>query len=228
LKFKCIIVEDEPISLGILEKYCSKNSGVELCGSFSSAKDALEFLRTHTIDLVFLDVIMPDINGFEFLDQLEIMPSIILTTSKTEFAYTAFQYHVSDYLKKPFSFQRFNEAVSKLKGVIDTTEKKDNVIFIKSKGKYQKLKSTNILYVESMGDYVKYVTTDNSYIAHSTLKASEEKLDAAIFTKIHRCYIVNINKITNYKDNAVFIDNHELSVSKTYKTDLLTKLRIQI
>src|SRR6476661_332726 len=177
MKMKAVIVDDEPIARSFLERFCEKAGNLAVVGSFGSAETALGYLCDNEVDILFLDVEMPGDSGFQLLNNLIIMPKVILTTSKTDYAYDAFQYHVTDYLKKPFSYLRFQESVNK--AVMGMMEKKDSGkkedIFIKADGMLTRLSYEDILYIESIGDYVKYCTVDKKYIAHSTLKSVEEK-----------------------------------------------------
>jgi DNA-binding LytR/AlgR family response regulator len=228
LKISCIIVEDEPLSSNILERYCSKHPDLELAASFPAAEPALEFLKTTETSIVFLDVQLPGINGFEFLDQLPFSPKIILTTSDTSFAFTAFQYHVTDYLKKPISYPRFEAAVAKAMsaGILQDAGKSGNDLFIRSEGKYVRMNYADILYIESMGDYVKYVTPTGEHITHNTLKNAFTTLDHQQFMKVHRCYIVRLEKVTDVTDKVLRVGTIEIPVSKNCKTELQQRLHI--
>jgi DNA-binding LytR/AlgR family response regulator len=228
MKPKAIIVDDEPLARSFLERYCEKNGNLEVAGSFPSATTALEFLKLNEIDILFLDVEMPDITGFQMLDQLQYMPKIILTTSKTDYAFDAFQYNVADYLKKPFTFNRFQEAVSKVidKDVVTKTEAKQDDIYIKSEGKFTRLNYHDILYIESVGDYVKYITNSKHYLTHSTLKAVEEKMNRDHFMKVHRSYIVNLHKIKDIQDYSLVIEGKVIPISKVHKPDVMQRIKV--
>src|SRR6476659_1248690 len=154
---KTVIVEDEPLSRKLLETYCEKSGQIKLCGSYVTDDEALGFLQQEKIELLFLDIEMPGINGFELLDQMSYMPRVILTTSKTEYAFTAFQYDVVDYLKKPIQYNRFLSALQKAKKPQGEEESEADSFYIKSSGKFIKLKYSEVLFIESLGDYVKYV-----------------------------------------------------------------------
>ena len=156
------------------------------------------------------------------------MPKVILTTAKTDYAYNAFQYNVTDYLKKPFTFVRFQEAIGK---AAELFAEKKNVpkkedIFIKSDGKLTRLNYEDILYIESVGDYVKYCTPEKKYITHSTLKAVEEKMDKVHFMKVHRSYIVNLRKIRNIQDNTLSIGDSIIPISKVLKTEVMGRINL--
>lgn len=228
MKLKAIIVDDEPIARNFLERYCAKSGSLEVTGSFPCADTALEYLESNEIDILFLDVEMPGSSGFQLLDQLLYMPKIILTTSKTDYAFDAFQYNVADYLKKPFTYARFQESILK---VIDRdtnakSEVRQEDIFIKSEGKFTRLNYQDILYIESVGDYVKYITASKHYLTHSTLKAVEEKMNREHFMKVHRSYIVNLHKIKDIQDYSLVIEGKVIPISKLHRPDVMQRINL--
>lgn len=243
MKTTCIIVEDIPIAADFLKKFCEKSGLVEVKGHFMNVTDALKFLDEEKPDLIFLDVEMPGATGFELLDRITYSPKIILTTSKTEYAFDAFQYNVNDYLKKPFSYRRFLEAVQKIQATIMPSPSSSNAdpesgpmqaiatsemdfLFIKAEEKLIKLCKDDIHYIESMRDYVKFVTTGKNYITYSTLKNLEEKLSGYTFLKVHRSYIVNINKIDDIRGNTIYLQGNQIPIGKGHKEDLVKRLNI--
>jgi len=224
----CVIVEDLIVAAEYLKKCCEKNGEVDVKAHFTNVKEAAEFLNNNTVDLIFLDVEMPEEDGFKLLDQLAYSPKVILTTSKTEYAYNAFEYHVSDFLKKPFTYQRFQEAIGKLAISASSRRKEsgDDHIYIKTDGKLVRLNNADILYIESMGDYVKFVLTDKKFVTHNTIKNLEEKVNPDTFMKIHRSYIVNIRKVDNIRDNTLIINDVELPISKVHKPEVIKRLNV--
>jgi DNA-binding LytR/AlgR family response regulator len=229
MNLTCIIVEDLEVAANYLSKCCEKSSQVQVMGHFVNVPDALHFLNENSVDLIFLDVEMPGANGFELLDQIAFSPKVILTTSKKEYAYNAFQYNVSDYLMKPFTYQRFLEALQKIQPSKETfsANSGSDHIYIKADGKLIRLNNDSILYIESMGDYVKFVTNDNKkYITHNTIKNLEEKVSKVHFLKVHRSYIVNLHKIDDMRENILFIKGNEIPVSKANKADVFKRLNI--
>lgn len=206
-----------------------KSGLLEVKGHFPNVEEALQFLNLQSVDLLFLDVEMPGATGFELLDRLAYSPKVILTTSKTEYAYNAFEYNVSDFLKKPFTYQRFLEAVQKI--IAPTKESNVNStatdhIFIKTDGKLIRLNNSDILFIESMGDYVKFVSTDKKYVTHNTIKNLEEKVNKQCFLKTHRSYIINVDKIDDIRENLLFIKGNEIPISKAHRSDVLKRLNI--
>src|SRR3984957_17920984 len=242
MKLTCIIVEDIQIAADFLRKFCEKSDLVEVKGHFLNVEEALEYLDQERVDLLFLDVEMPGANGFDLLDRITYSPMIILTTSKTEYAFNAFQYHVDDYLKKPFTYKRFQEAIQKLqqKAVAAQTPETPatpaiptpaqnadtDFLFIKAEDKLIKLKKDDILFLESMRDYVKFVTPVKNYITYSTLKNMEEKLIGPNFLKVHRSYIVNINKIDDIRGNTIYLLGNQIPIGKGHKEDVAARLNI--
>lgn len=228
MKYTAIIVDDEPIARNFLERYCEKTGKITVAGSFPDADSALEYLKNNEIDIIFLDVEMPGDSGFQLMDKLTVMPNVILTTAKTDYAYDAFQYKVIDYLKKPFSFARFQESLNKVTetGNEKKPETREEDIFIKSDGKFTRLNYDDILYIESQGDYVKYCTSDKKYITHSTLKAVEEKIDGQNFMKVHRSFIVNLRKINDIQDYTLLIGGAVIPISKVLKNLVMGRINI--
>lgn len=224
-----VIVEDLQVAADYLAKCCEKSGLLEVKGHFPNVEEALQFLNQQSVDLLFLDVEMPGATGFELLDRLAYSPKVILTTSKTEYAYNAFEYNVSDFLKKPFTYQRFLEAVQKITAPTPDNNVNSTAtdhIYIKSEGKLIRLNNSDILYIESMGDYVKFVSTDKKYITHNTIKNLEEKVNKQCFLKTHRSYIINVDKIDDIRENLLFIKGNEIPISKAHRSEVRKRLNI--
>jgi DNA-binding LytR/AlgR family response regulator len=231
MTLSCLIVEDLQVAADYLKKCCEKSGQLILKGHYPDVPSALEYLNQNSVDLLFLDVEMPGATGFDLLDQLVYSPKVILTTSKPEYAFNAFEYHVTDFLKKPFTYQRFQEALQRVyTSMQETTVVSDATatdhIFIKADGKLVRLEHGDILYIESMGDYVKFVTATKTYVTHNTIKNLEEKVSKQDFMKVHRSYIVNMNKIANIRENGLFINGKEIPISKAHKQEVLNRLNI--
>ena len=228
MKYSSVIVEDLQTAADFLKKFCERSGIVEVQGHFLNAEDALVYLSENLVDVIFLDVEMPGATGFELMDRLVYTPQVILTTSKTEYAYDAFQYNVTDYLKKPFTYQRFLESLQKVqvkKEEEDSSAENDH-IFIKADGKLIRLKNEDILYIESMGDYVKFVTAEKKYITHNTIKNLETKVDPLKFMKVHRSYIVNLARIDDIQENTLYIKGTMIPISKAHKSKVMQKINI--
>jgi DNA-binding LytR/AlgR family response regulator len=242
MKITSIIVEDIQIAADFLKKFCEKSDLIEVKGHFLNVTDALEYLDNDKVDLIFLDVEMPGATGFDLMDRLTYSPKIILTTTKTEYAFDAFQYNVSDYLKKPISYKRFLESVQKITkaeqdpsvaatpaaapAVAPDPNADQGALFIKAEGKLVKLNQEDIVFIESMRDYVKFVTASQKYVTYSTLKNLEEKLGKTTFLKVHRSYIVNINKIDDIRGNTIYLQGNQVPIGKGHKDEVLRRLNI--
>ncbi|MGZ8508863.1 MAG: LytR/AlgR family response regulator transcription factor [Chitinophagaceae bacterium] len=228
MTISCVIIEDLAVAAEYLRKCCEKSGALEVKAHFTNVSDATVFLNDSVVDLLFLDVEMPGEPGFALLDQISFSPKVILTTSKADYAYNAFEYNVTDFLKKPYTYQRFLQAVQKVSTLLEAAqpESGEDHIFIKTEGKLVRLNNDDVLYIESMGDYVRFVTNDRKYIVHNTIKNLEEKMNRKAFMKIHRSYIVNIQKVDNIRENVLFIRGVELSISKAHKADVIQRINI--
>lgn len=225
--YKCIIIDDDPLSAGVIAHYCQKTPELVLLKQFSNPEDGLEFLTQSTADLIFLDVEMPGLNGFELLDKLDYSPYVILFSSKSQYAYLAFEYNVVDFLKKPVLYPRFREAIEKLTRFDNKrpTSINPEEIYIRAEGKLVKIPFTTILYLEVVDDYVKIVTEKGNHLVLCTLKHIESRL-SGLFVKTHRSYIINTSKIENLYDGKVQISNKSIPISKAQKAEVLRRLNI--
>lgn len=225
----CIIVEDELMARRSMERLCKQNDSLELLAVCESADDALVFLTKHEVKLIWLDVEMPGMSGFGLLEQLPARPHIILTTSKTEYAFDAFQYQVVDYLQKPVTLPRFNMAVAKVLELekLNTIHQngQPQEIYIKTDGRYIRLPFESIIYVENLGDYVKVVTTTQTHVVHTTMKYLEEKLSKR-FLRVHRSFIVHLDKIVDIEENNLVIADKVVPISRANKPELMNRLNL--
>ena len=226
-KIKCIIVEDEPLARKILEGYISKVSFLELCGSFEDAIDALGFLRSHTVDLMFLDIHLPEMKGVQFLRTLAEPPAVIMTTAYHEYAVEGYELNVVDYLLKPFEFERFLMAIGKIKNQKEEKpsagEPLKDYLFVNVQLKKVKILFSEILYVESQKEYIKIVTTSNTYTTKMSTNEMETLLPNTLFKRIHRSFIVAIQKIQSFNSEMVEIHGTSIPVGRGYK-EVLEKL----
>lgn len=226
----CIIVEDEPMSRKALERLCHQHASLDLLMSFDNAEAALDFLSGQEVDLIWLDVEMPGLNGFGLLEQLPSLPSVVLTSTKIEYAFDAFQHQVTDYLKKPITLPRFNLAVEKVldlhsrtKSAATTASRQE--IYIKSDGRYIRLPFETISYIENFGDYVKIFTPSQTHVVYTTMKYLEEKLGTQ-FLRVHRSYIVHLDKIVDIEENTLVISNKVIPISRANKPELMNRLNL--
>jgi DNA-binding LytR/AlgR family response regulator len=225
MKFSSIIVEDLNSAAVLLKRHCERSGIIDVLGHFTTAEAALQFLIANPVDLIFLDVEMPGKSGFEFLDVLQQKPMVVLTTSNTAYAFNAFEYHVTDFLHKPFSYQRFLDSIKKLDRKILDKPIMESFIFIKVNGKLIRINYADILYIESLGDYVKFVTPQKKYITHNTIKNLEATIHSPDFLKVHRSFIVNLSAVEDFQDNNLLVSGTYIPVSKANKSKLVQKLK---
>lgn len=212
-----------------LEHLCSKVKGLENVGICESAEDALQLLRKQAVDLLFLDIEMPGLSGLEMLEHLTVLPQVIFTTSKTEYAYDAFEYQVTDYLKKPIELPRFQKAVAKARSIHEQTQAyrlKAKEVYLRVDGRLVRVAFDDILYFENVGDYIRVVTKENKFIIHGTLKNIGGKLQAPQFFRVHRSFIVNLQKIKDIEENTLVIEKKVIPISRANKPLLLGKLNL--
>lgn len=223
-EMRCMVVDDDPISRDILRNCIDKNPRLKLVATFDNAVEASAAINQKDVDLVFLDVEMPEMTGLQFLERFKNIPQVIMVTSEKKYAFDAFKFDVTDYLAKPVDMDRFKIAVDRAiyyeENVVKNQEEE---VFIKSEGVLLKLRTSDIEYVEAMGDYVKVVMVEGHHIVHSTMKAFEAKLPED-FIRTHKSYIVNINKIEELKDNYAIGEYFNLPVSRTHKKELKERL----
>lgn len=222
----CIIVEDEPAAQSILQSYIAKCPDFRLSGTFYDAISAQVFLDSNPIDLIFLDINLPEMSGVSFLRSLVRPPLVIFTTAYPQYAVDGFDLEAIDFLLKPFSFERFCKAVNKAREKIKTKSAgaQPSKITVKSDKKIYQLALDDILFVESCGDYVQVYCTQKKLMVHGTLKSWEEKLNGSQFVKVHRTIIVNLQKIEHIDGNTICMEGHKLPVSEQYKEQILSRL----
>lgn len=231
MKLKTIIVDDEVMARKSLEKFCSLHESIELSGICVNGKEALEEIAKSEVDLILLDVEMPELTGIELLEKLVVFPQVIFTTSNVEYAYDAFEYDVTDFLKKPISSSRFNRAIQK---ALDQANRIDQVsihsaareIYIKHDSKLVRVPYQSVLYFENVGDYISVRTLQGNYIIYGTLKSLDSKLNYPGFLKVHRSYIVNLEKIKDIQDNNLVIGDKVIPISRAHKPILLNSINL--
>jgi two-component system response regulator LytT len=232
---KCIIIDDEKTARVILKTLCNQIKSLKVLEDFPNAIQAIKYLNINKVDLIFLDIHMPDFNGLDFIRSLKNPPKIILITSDPNFAIEAFEYDfIIDYLLKPLEFNRFKKAIEKannkelstISTKINTSNSKEveNDFYISIDRRLIKIDLPSIYLIEAKGDYIKIKTESKDYIVHSTLKKIEEKLPAALFLKIHRSFIINIKKIIDIEDNSVLIKKDVIPVSRSKRPELMKRL----
>jgi len=219
-KLKCAIVEDLKVQRALLEQVIDKTSNLELSHSFTSSTEALEKINSSHIDLLFLDIEMPVMNGFEFLAGLKTIPQVIITSQNPKYALEAFDYNAIDFLLKPYSKRRFELAVNKAIGKIKTTAKTENKLVVKHNLKQIELNIHNIQWVEALGDYVKVITPERNYVILSTLTTFHKKLNDDKFLRIHKSYIVNLSMVERYNHEFIEIKDKKIPISRSKGIEL--------
>ncbi len=222
--FTCLIVEDEPLSQEIIESYIENCPDLKVLGVCKDALQANQILYKEKIDLLFLDINMPILNGIDWLKSLDELPEVIFTTAYPEHAVEGFNLNAVDYLLKPFSFNRFLKAVNKFTGLKKKLAKgnvsSDSTITVKSNKKTYLLKSADVNYIESDGDYLKLHRDEDCIVIHETLKSFQTKLPDTDFLRVHRSFIINTAKIDYLEGNQVCINQKMIPVANTYREKL--------
>lgn len=228
MEIRAIIVDDEPLARNIIIEYSKNIPSLKIIGECSDAICASQFLQTTNIDLIFLDINMPKISGIDFLKNLTNPPLVILTTAYSEYALDGYELNVIDYLKKPYSFERFFKSINKaieqnnlLKSVSFSFVKDthNDFIFLKSDKKTIKIVFSDILYVEGLGDYIKIFTSSQKYISNLSMKKILSVLPSNNFYRIHKSFIVAIDKIESIEGNIIKINNVRLPIGNNFRTD---------
>jgi DNA-binding LytR/AlgR family response regulator len=226
MKLKTIAIDDEPLALRLVGEYISKTPFLELAGSFDNPLDAIDFLSSQSVDLIFVDIQMPDLTGIEFARSLENAPKIIFTTAYEKYALDGFKLNAIDYLLKPFSYEEFLKAAQKARkqlelesSALPLIEANNQFLFLKSEYKIRRINFDDILYVEGLKDYIKVFTAgdDKPVLSLNSMKSLEEKLPEDQFMRVHRSFIVNLNKISIIERSRIIFGKTYIPVSDQYK-----------
>lgn len=233
----CIIIDDEEMARAIIAQFISNNTDININQSFSNALDAIKYLNQNPVDLIFLDIHMPDFTGFDFIQTIKNLPKVILVTSDKNFAIEAFEYEcIVDYLVKPITQDRFLKAIQKASSlhqsslsIEDAKPKSDSNskdFYINIDRRLIKIDIASVNIVEAKGDYIHIKTEGKNYVVHSTLKKIEDKLPQNLFLKVHRSFIINTKKIIDIEDNSVLIGKDVVPVSRSNKPELMKRLNL--
>lgn len=235
----CIIIDDEAAARAIINQLCANTSSLNVLEEFPNAIQAIKYLNQNEVDLIFLDIHMPDFTGFDFIETLKNPPKTILTTSDSKFAIQAFEYDcIVDYLVKPITQERFQKAIQKATATaiksdsdeLSSSEKIEtssgNDLYVNIDRRLIKIDIPSIYLIEAKGDYIHVKTEDKNYTVHSTLKKIEDKLPDSLFLKIHRSYIINVQKIIDIEDNSVLIKKDVIPVSRSNRPELMKRLNL--
>jgi len=215
----CIAIEDEPLALEKLVQFIGNTPWLELKAQFTNGIDALAYLQSNDIQLMFLDIQMQELTGLQLLDSMTQKPKVILTTAYSEYALKGYEYSITDYLLKPYSFERFLQAVQKVKGpeIAVPSAQSNSFIFVKTDYRIVKIEHSEILYIEGMRDYRCIVTQQGKILTLSTFTELEAMLPKQLFARIHKSYIVSLQKVKMIEHHRVFIADKVLPIGENYK-----------
>ncbi|MCV9928893.1 LytTR family DNA-binding domain-containing protein [Flavobacterium sp. LS1R49] len=231
MKIKCVLIDDEPLAIKVLQNYFTNFPDFEITGTFVNALEALDFINNNTVDAVFLDINMPMMTGFELISLIENKTKVIITTAFREFAAESYDLEVLDYLVKPIPLPRFIKCINKI-----TTEYnlKNNIkvenhraephLFIKVDKKMIKINIDEILFVEGMKEYIKVITLDKTYITHKSLTALSDELPVDRFMRIHKSYLIAVNKVKSIEGNRIQIQSYTLPIGRNYSKEVKSKI----
>ncbi|RDI50366.1 LytR/AlgR family response regulator transcription factor [Flavobacterium glaciei] len=233
----CIVIDDEEMARAIIAQMISNHKELKMAQEFSNAMQAIKYLNQNEVDLIFLDIHMPEFTGFDFIQTIKNPPKIILVTSDKNFAIEAFEYEcIVDYLVKPITEERFQKAIikanasqfspSSIKEVKAVTEDNANEFYINIDRRLIKIEFNSVSVVEAKGDYIHIKTDTKNYVVHSTLKKIEDKLPKDLFLKVHRSFIINTKKIIDIEDNSVLIAKDVIPVSRANRPELMKRLNL--
>ena len=223
---RAIALDDEPLALKVIESFCSRIGYIQLEKTFTKTAEAHKHLRKQPVDLIFLDIQMPMQNGMEFYAEIEQKVMVIFTTAYSEYAVDGFNVNATDYLLKPFSFDRFSQAAEKVKSIYETKNQVSNseqqYLFIRADYSLNKILISDILFVEGLDDYLKiHIANQKTIVARMTMKAILEKLPATEFVRVHRSFIIPVSKIDKVRNKVIYIGNEEIPLSASYEAAFL-------
>ena len=237
MSIKCLIVDDEPPAREVLKRYVEDTPGLQLCGECANAVQALGFLQQQSIDLIFLDIRMPQLTGVDFLKSLKHTPKVVFTTAYSEYALEGYELDIVDYLLKPVRFERFLKAVNKAfplhsggPVVVEPAREKEkekkfeSFVYFRADRKMVKVLLSDILYIESMKDYVKVITNNHSIITKQSISSVETMLPEKLFIRTHRSFIVSVDKIRTFTNEVIEIGKTEIPIGKLYRNTVLKVL----
>jgi two-component system LytT family response regulator len=231
MKIKCILIDDEPLAIKVLQNYFTNFSDFEIIGTFNNALEALEFINNNGVDAVFLDINMPMMTGFELISLIENKTRVIITSAFREFAVESYDLDVLDYLLKPIPLPRFVKCINKITAEFNLknnikieNQRIDSHIFIKVDKKMIKINIDEILFIEGMKEYIKVITVDKTYITHKSLTSLSDELPADRFIRIHKSYTIAIDKVKSIEGNRIQIHSYTIPIGRNYSKDAKSKI----
>jgi DNA-binding LytR/AlgR family response regulator len=236
MKIRCLLIDDEPPALKVLQSHITQIGGLEVVGACSNAVEAIDLLHRKTVDVMFVDIKMPKILGTEFLRSLSHPPKVIFVTAYRDYAVEGFELDAVDYLVKPVSFERFLKAINRLTRNTEPQPLEEQklyqsnpeaFVYVKADRSMQKIVLNEILYIESLKDYVKLVFTSGKFLlVKQPISAMENLLSGHKFLRVHRSYIVSLNKISGYNTTAVKLCSIEIPIGRLYKQSVMNQLTV--
>lgn len=225
-RYTCIIIEDEPLALDRTKEFTQKIPFLEVTATFDNALDGLAFLKTHEVDILFLDINMDELSGVELLESSKITCEVIITTAYQEYALKSFELNVTDYLLKPFTFNRFLQAVNKAENNLDNKaqQKPPSFIFVKTENRLEKIDLEDILYIEGMRDYRRIHTKNKKVMTLQNFSEFERTIPSNLICRVHKSYMVSINKIESIERSRIRIADQLIPISETYKTSFYQQI----
>lgn len=231
----CIAIDDEPLALRLIEDYARQITFLNLIGTYVKPLDALDVLSREKVDLIFLDIRMPDMSGFQFLNSLQEKPLVVLITAYNQYGAESYDFNVADYLLKPVSMEKFVKSVNKVREMMESKMQRktgeglqtvNDYIFVNSEYKLIKIKISDILFIEGLKDYIRiYIEgADKPVLTIMRIKTFEENLPPAAFVRVHRSFMVNIQKIDFIKKNRIHLGNHEIPVGDLYAENFFKRI----
>jgi len=223
-----IAIDDEPEALDILKIHASKLNGIDIKYTFYNPKEAIQFLRNNIVDVIFLDVNMPEISGIELLKNLKVKPMVIFTTAYEKYAVESYKYDAVDYLLKPIDFEDFQSSVKKVKKIIlniERSQSAEKYLFIKDGTKTIKLFFDDILLLKGCGNYVEFITDSNKYLSRITITELLEKIPRQVFERVHNSYIINVEKIDKIEHNHIILSDYKISIGENYRNSFYARIK---
>jgi len=211
----CIIVEDAPLAIQKLEGFIRQVPALNLLQSFVNGIEAISFMQKHSVDLVFLDIQMEQFTGLQFLESIRTQPKIVIVSAYSQYAIQGFEHNMTDYLLKPYSFERFLKAVDKVQSELPAMQPK-NYMFVKTEYRMERIDFQDILYIEGMGAYLRIVTSQAKIMTLQSFAQIEKQLPAVRFRRVHKSYIVALDKIKSIERNVIIVGNERIPIGKTY------------
>ncbi len=226
---KCVILDDEPLAVELLTKYINDTEALTLSFASTNPFEAIQFIQKNEVEVIFLDMQMPELTGLQVLKIIGSGYKVIFTTAYTDYALDGYEYNITDYLLKPISYERFLKSIQKIQTVINAPNAKsivleDDFIFIKTDGKMIKINISDIQFIEGLKDYISIQTNTEKLITLQNLKNFEEHLSTQQFMRVHKSYIVALNKIDSIERNRIFIGTHIIPIGDTYREQFLKRI----